>query len=257
MQTITAAAGHGIIKRKLQIVVSQKPVERRPGLTAPAAVAGYAIGLQASRYCAGGFNRLLIEASQLTALVIEALGANRYKMAVGRAALSFHQPIQRSEPSRNHALIPTRRSGQQHRLGQPGVPIGRNILKPFPIRTLYGLIHVQQPSRQCESYALCVPVARVRMEVLLNPQHRVRAGPRTVKTNCCRQREFEQAPGSSSQPMIFRSRQQSSQSPQRPAMRIFRALVFHPVVVVAQEVSESFLLSVKSVLQECQIAESP
>ena len=45
MQAVPATAGFGIVKRKLQIVVAQEPVEGRPGFTAPAIVSGYAVSL--------------------------------------------------------------------------------------------------------------------------------------------------------------------------------------------------------------------
>ena len=105
MQAVAAAAGDGIIKRKLQIVVAEEPVESRPGFAAPAAVTSYAVGLQTRRDRAGGFKRLLIEAGLLTTLAIEALRTDGHKVAVDFAALRFEQPIQRFETGGNHAII--------------------------------------------------------------------------------------------------------------------------------------------------------
>jgi len=83
MQTVAAAPGRGIIKRKLQIVVSKKPVEGRPSFSAPTAIPGYTVGLQTGRNRAGGLKRLLIEARLFVTLAIEALRSDRYKVAIG------------------------------------------------------------------------------------------------------------------------------------------------------------------------------
>ena len=56
---------------------------------APAAVASYAVGLQARRNRAGGLQRLLIEARLLTILVVEALRTDRHKVAIDFAVLRF------------------------------------------------------------------------------------------------------------------------------------------------------------------------
>ena len=105
MQAVPAAAGDGIIKRQLQIVVAEEPVESRPGFAAPAAVASDAVGLQTRRNRAGGFKRLLIETSLLAILAIETLRTDRHKVAVDFAALRLRQPIQRFETGGNHAII--------------------------------------------------------------------------------------------------------------------------------------------------------
>src|SRR3984893_3807044 len=105
MQTVPAAAGDGIIKRKVQIVVAKEPVECRPGCAAPAAVTGYAIGFETRRNCAGSFNRLLIETGLFPALVIKALRSDRHKVPVGFATLRFHQPFQSFETGGDHTII--------------------------------------------------------------------------------------------------------------------------------------------------------
>src|ERR1700722_14870170 len=87
MQAVAAAAGDGIIERKLQIVVAEEPVEGRPGFVAPAAVSSNAVCLQARRNRTGSFKRLLIEAGLLATLAIETLRSNRYKVAVDFATL--------------------------------------------------------------------------------------------------------------------------------------------------------------------------
>src|SRR5579864_7414627 len=107
MQAVPAAAGDRVIKRKLQVVVAEEPVESRPSFVAPAAVASYAVGLQRSRDCAGGFERLLIETSPLTSLAVEALRTDRHKVGIDFATLRFRQPIQRFQASGNHTIIRT------------------------------------------------------------------------------------------------------------------------------------------------------
>src|SRR5579859_3840005 len=117
MQAIPAAAGYGIIQRQLKIVVAEEPVESRPSFAAPASVSGYSVRLQTSRDGAGGFERLLIEASLLAILPIEALRTNRNEVPVGFASLHLQQPIQRFKADGNHAIIRTSRTHEQHGLG--------------------------------------------------------------------------------------------------------------------------------------------
>src|SRR5713226_8837969 len=105
MQAVPATPGDRIIQGKLQIVVAQEPVEGRPGFTAPAAVAGHAIGFEARRNRAGGFNRLLIEAGSFTILAIEPLRSDGYKVAIDLAVLRFREPIQAFESGGNHTRI--------------------------------------------------------------------------------------------------------------------------------------------------------
>src|SRR6478752_1207340 len=105
MQAVPAAAGYGIIKRQLQVIVAEEPVECRPGLAAPATVTRYAVRLQARGNRSGRFEWLLIEARLMTVFRIKTLRADRNKVAVGIAPLHFQQPLQRFEACGNHAII--------------------------------------------------------------------------------------------------------------------------------------------------------
>src|SRR5580698_6028231 len=105
MQSIAAATCDGIIKRKLQVVISQEPVERRPSFASPPVVTRHPVSLQTSRHCASGFNGLLIETCLFAALVIKALRTNGYEMTVGFAMLRRQEPIQCFEAGGNHPLI--------------------------------------------------------------------------------------------------------------------------------------------------------
>src|SRR5579864_1063815 len=107
MQAVPTAAGGRIIKRKLQVVVAEEPVESRPSVVAPAVVTSYAVSLQTSRDCASRFERLLIETSPLTSTAIEALRTDRHKVGIDFATLRFRQPIQRFQASGNHTIIRT------------------------------------------------------------------------------------------------------------------------------------------------------
>src|SRR5438094_7942147 len=100
MQAVAATAGDGIIKRKLQIVVAEKPVERRPGFAAPAAVPRNTVRLQACGDSTSGLERLLIKAGLFTVLAIETLRTDRHKAALDCAPLRFRKPRQRSKPGR-------------------------------------------------------------------------------------------------------------------------------------------------------------
>jgi hypothetical protein len=73
MQAVSATAGCGIIKRQLQIVFAEEPIESRPRFALPAAITCYTVGLQTRRNRAGSFEWLLIETGLLTILAIEAL----------------------------------------------------------------------------------------------------------------------------------------------------------------------------------------
>ena len=102
---------HGIVERKLQIVVAQEPVESRPGFAAPAIVSGYAIRLQTGGHRARGFNRLLIEARLFATLAIKPLRADRHKVAVGLGNAAF--------PSASPAIRVRRRSCVSHPEREP------------------------------------------------------------------------------------------------------------------------------------------
>src|SRR5579862_1555375 len=94
MQTIAAAAGYWVVKRKLQIIVAKEPVEGRPCLAPPVRVSSYSVCLQAGRNSAGGFNRLLIETRFFTTVGVKALRADRYKVASRFTLLLRQQPVQ-------------------------------------------------------------------------------------------------------------------------------------------------------------------
>src|SRR5258705_8104772 len=110
MQPVAATAGYGIIQRKLQIVVAQKPVECRPSFVAPAAVASHSVRFETGRNRACSFNWLLIEARLFATFAIEPLRPNRYKVAVDFAVLCFQEPIERFEAGGNHTIIGACRS---------------------------------------------------------------------------------------------------------------------------------------------------
>src|ERR1700686_2349800 len=134
MQADPAAPGDGIIKRKLQVIVAEEPVESRPCFGSPAALTSYAVSLQARRDRASRFKRLLIKAGFFTALAIETLRTDRHKVAVVFAPLQFEQPIERFEPRGQHTIIRARGTYQQQCLGKSRVSVGYNVLEPSPIR---------------------------------------------------------------------------------------------------------------------------
>src|SRR5580658_3870415 len=105
MKPVAAATSHRIIKRKLQIVVAQEPVECRPGLVAPAAITCYAVRLQIRRYRAGSLKWLLIKARLLATLAIKTLRPDRHKVAIAFRALRCSEPVQRFEARGDHAII--------------------------------------------------------------------------------------------------------------------------------------------------------
>ena len=205
MQAIATAARRGIIKRQLKIVVAEEPVESRPGFAAPAAVTRYPICLQTSRNGASGFKWLLIEAGLLAILAIKPLRTNWDKVAVGFAPLHFQQPLQRFESSGNHALIRASCANQQHGLGQSGVAVGQNVLKPFPIGLPDGLIHFEKTATDGKLYFLCIAISGIRSEILLNAEQGICPSTRAAEFNRGREREFKQTPGRAHQSLILRA----------------------------------------------------
>src|ERR1700722_4319592 len=105
MQTVAAAAGHGVIQRHLQIVVAEEPVKRDPGFLTPTFVSRDSIRHNAGGHRASGLDRLLIETSSLSILTIEALGTYRQKVVVCFTALDLRKPFQGFESGRNHAVV--------------------------------------------------------------------------------------------------------------------------------------------------------
>ena len=84
MQTIATTAGGGIVERKAQIVATEEPLEREPGLLVPFGVVGRAISFEAGGNGGVGLNRLLVELGRLPATGKKSIGADRAKMAVRR-----------------------------------------------------------------------------------------------------------------------------------------------------------------------------
>ena len=97
MQAIAAAAGGGIVKGNLQVVVAEEPVECGPGFFPPAALPCCAIGLEISRDRCAGFDGLLVEAGFFGFLRVEAVRADGDEMALGFTALNRGEPIERFE----------------------------------------------------------------------------------------------------------------------------------------------------------------
>src|SRR5208282_372846 len=191
MKPISASTSGEIVKRNLKIIVAKEPVESRPGFAPPAAITRYTVGLQTRRYGARSLKRLLIETRLVATLAIKTLRPDRYKAAIGFRALRFGEPVHRFEPRGDHAIIRTGRTDDQHGLRQSRVPVSQNVLKPLPIRTADRLIHVKQPTSEHRSDFLRVAVAGIRIEIFLNSEKRVGAGPRTVELHNCRQGQLE------------------------------------------------------------------
>src|SRR5579859_2722144 len=144
MQAVPAATSGGIVEGNLKIVVSQEPVESRPCVLAPAALAGCAIGLQTCGDGCTGFHRLLVEARLLRVLRIKTLRSDGYEMAFQLAALNRHQPIQRFESHGNHLIVCSAHSRSDKRLRQSGVGIREYAFKPFPALRVIGPVEVQE-----------------------------------------------------------------------------------------------------------------
>src|ERR1700677_3663198 len=105
MKPVTAATTDAIIKGKLEVIVAKKPIERRPGILAPATITGYTVGLQTRRYRTSRFKWLLVETRLITTLAIKTLRPNRDKVAIHFRALRFGEPVQRFEARRDYAII--------------------------------------------------------------------------------------------------------------------------------------------------------
>src|ERR1700686_927933 len=76
MQTVSAPARGNIVKRNLQVVISQKPIEGRPRFLAPDALTRCTIGLEGGGNHRASFDGLLIEAGFFRILRVEPLRSN-------------------------------------------------------------------------------------------------------------------------------------------------------------------------------------
>src|SRR5271166_1270555 len=113
MKTISTAARAGVIQGGFQVVISQKPIERSPGLHAPTLISGCAIRFETCRNGCTCLHRLLVETSFFARLAVETLRADRDKVAVHVAALLRRKPLQRLEASRKQLFVRGARACQQ------------------------------------------------------------------------------------------------------------------------------------------------
>src|SRR5260370_20312893 len=110
MQAIAAAARGGVVEGDLKVVVSEEPVEGGPGFFPPASFARRAIGLEISGNRGAGFDGLLVEASFFGFLRVEAVRADRNKVALGFTPLHRFKPVERFVPGGNHGVVAAARS---------------------------------------------------------------------------------------------------------------------------------------------------
>ena len=170
MKTIATAAGAGVVQGGFQIVISQKPIERRPSLGVPTFISGGAIGFQACRDCRTCFQRLLIEPSFFARFAIEALRADRYKVSVHGAALLFLKPFQRLQAGREPFLVRCARARQQSGPATTGHWNMPGLFKPVPARRAGGLVDVQQLAGENVPLPLCSPVPGKAIKIFLDSE---------------------------------------------------------------------------------------
>src|SRR5580658_10891665 len=102
MKAIFASAGCWIVKRRLQVVLAQKPAEDAMGFVGPALIAGEPVRLKTSGDGGTGFDGLLIEAGLLRAPGEASVGADGHKYLRVTAVLRSDEPLQRLDSGREH-----------------------------------------------------------------------------------------------------------------------------------------------------------
>src|ERR1039458_7456780 len=115
MKPVSASACGRIVKRRLQIVLAQKPPESPPRFLKPPTLFRQPAYLQASRNRSASLHWLLIEARLLTTLGKKSAGANGHKNLLVVPVLRRHQPFQRLHPGINHAAVIAAPSCQDER----------------------------------------------------------------------------------------------------------------------------------------------
>src|SRR5687768_12283632 len=114
MEPVTAAAGRGIVERKLKRIFSEEPAKGAAHLVRPALFSGSAPGFEASGDHGAGLEWLLIEARSLGGSRIEPIRADRVEVAFLRA-LDVDQPCKGPQASSDHLLTSQAMPGNDER----------------------------------------------------------------------------------------------------------------------------------------------
>ena len=88
--------------------------------------------LETGRDRCAGFDGLLIETRLLFSFDEESAGADGHKYLRIAAMLRGDKPFKRFHPSFNHSLVFAAPSGQNERLRQSCIRVGKALLKPMP-----------------------------------------------------------------------------------------------------------------------------
>ena len=173
MEAVSAAARCCVVKRRLQIVLAQKPAKHALGFLKPMALFRQPVNLQASRNHCASLHWLLIESRLLTAFDKEPIRSDRYKDILVVAVLFNYKPLQRIHSGFNHSLVVASPSGKDECLRQPRIRIGKALLEPSPCRRVGALIDVEQSIRQRVSNILYCPVTGEPIQISLHTQNAI------------------------------------------------------------------------------------
>src|SRR3954470_22859456 len=133
MQGIAATAGAGGVKLEAEIVPAEEPIEGALGVFVPTRVRGGVEGFEASRHHGVRLDRLLVEVGARFAAAVEAVTANRTKVAM-LGGLEVSEPLQCLQTALENRRLPTRFAADDEGMGELGIIITQDFFEPGPIR---------------------------------------------------------------------------------------------------------------------------
>ena len=233
MEPVSASARGCIVERYLQVVLAQEPLENTIGFFAPVFFVRQPVCLKASGDRGAGFDWLLIEAGSLRTLGECSTGANGHKNVAVTAVLDGYKPFERLDSRRDHSLVIAAPASQDKRLRQPRIGIRKALLKPMPGRGVTAFVDVQKAIGERVTNPLHRPVAGEPVQIGLQPEHTECPGARTAESQSCRNGGLKKPSCCSPQPGILRAAEHIAQTPNRPAMAVFRSNFLQPFAVIA------------------------
>ena len=139
-------------------------------------------------------------------------------------------------------------------MGELGVVIGKHVFKPRPVRLRRPVEQLHQPRGERFADLLGEAIAAQALQILMNAEQGESPRARRGEVGHRRQRLGEELSGHDLETAIRRAAHAHAQRPQRPAVRILRALFIEPAAVEAQVVVEAPGLGIERVMQERRVS---
>src|SRR6266478_2050107 len=201
-----------------------------------------------------GFDRLLVEASFFCFLRVEAVRADRNKVAVGFTPLHRCKPIERFEPGGNHGVVAAARSRADQSLRQSGIGVRKYVFKPLPLDRTIGGIRFEQTICQRVGCVQGGAITGERFEVFEQTEQGECAGARTLELHGRGDRQFKQTACGTTESCAKGSSEDGAQAPQGATVAVFGPLRLLPQPFIAQAVSEAPGCRIESQPEEGKIA---